>query len=117
MELGQGVEDENLETSDETPLASNSFFFQFSGINNTKLSCLQCDHNCHSMVNNKPALFDIIVETKQISNNGFYAQNIRCSCCKTFCHKIYTQPAAARSSKSGETEAPNDNPDLADIFL
>ena len=118
MDPDQEVEAKESETSDETspparPL--NGFFFQFSGINNTKLACLQCDHKCHSMDNNKPALFEKIVKTKQISNSGFFVQNLSCSCCKTSCHKIYTQPSATRSSEAGVLN--EDNPDLADIFL
>ena len=83
-------------------------------IQNTKLTCYYCEHSCHSLDSNGPDSVlqpdaENEVKVEQVFNSDYFVQNMICSCCENFCHRIYTQPTA-QGSEAGKAE---ENPDLS----
>ena len=88
--------------------------FTEDGVNdNTKLICLNCDHYCHSLDSNKPALLKEDDEKMEVKHY-FFVQNLECCSCHNFCHKIYTQPTVIKTPEDGKV---NEDPDQYDPLL
>jgi hypothetical protein len=90
-----------------------SNFIQDSTADNTKLTCANCDHDCHSLDSNKPASLKKDDEKMEVKHY-FFVQNLICSSCDNFCHKIYTQPTVIKESEAGKS---NEDPDYTDPLL
>ena len=114
MDPEEKVPAKESQTPAEADVKEESNFTQDGVADNTKLTCLNCDHNCHSLDSNKPASLKKDDEKMEVKHY-FFVENLICHNCDNVCHKVYTQPTVIKVSKAaGKVD---EDPNYSDPLL